>query len=383
MMNLGGTIRECLPSETLAKLRPLLFPIFGITRIADITGLDHLGIPVAICIRPNSKLLSTSQGKAFNKELAQISAIMESIEAWHAENISEATLFASYNQMQREHLVPELNLLLKSTICYENVSDIKVAWIKAKNLIDDQDFYLPYAYYCLDSTRDDGCHGLFPSNSNGLAAGNSYDEALCHALFELIERDCIHDITQLTPLELYPRRVKLDSIDSPNNKLLIERIHKEGLEIYIWDITNKYKVSTFTVEINDSKLVRHLGRFVGYGTHLSKEVALSRAITEAIQCRLTLISGSRDDLMPSLYKNNQNRFTKYSLQENLDYKLCHDDSLPSTFKACVKLLIDKLKDQQISQIIVFDHTREEIGIPVVHVIAPELKHNWRLHRMTV
>jgi ribosomal protein S12 methylthiotransferase accessory factor len=383
MQNLGGTVRECSPDETLAKLQPLLFPVFGITRVADVTGLDDLGIPVAICIRPNSKLLSTSQGKAFDTELAQISAIMESIEAWHAENIPEPSLIASYNQMRQRYSVPNLDFFLESTISYENVEDIQVPWIKAKNLLDNQDIYIPYAYCCLDSTRSDENHCLFPSNSNGLAAGNSYEEALCHALYELIERDCLYQIKQCDIAEFNRRRVKLDSINSSHNRMLIQRIIAKGLEIYIWDLTNEYNVSTFQVEIDDSRHIRDLGQFCGYGTHLLKEVALSRAITEAIQCRLTIISGSRDDLMPCVYENNQNRHANYLPQENLDYQFCQNDSLPSSFQACVNLLIEKLKKQHITQVIVYEHTRPDINIPVVHVIAPELKHDWRSHRMTV
>src|SRR6185369_9334950 len=39
----------------------------------------------------------------------------------------------------------------------------------------------------------------------------------------------------------------------------------------------------------------------GYGAHYLPEVALSRAITEAIQVRITYITGSRDDIFPRAY----------------------------------------------------------------------------------
>ena len=48
-----------------------------------------------------------------------------------------------------------------------------------------------------------------------------------------------------------------------------------------------------------------LGRFspcAGSGCHLSADIALSRALTEAAQSRLTVIAGSRDDLFRSTYE---------------------------------------------------------------------------------
>ena len=40
---------------------------------------------------------------------------------------------------------------------------------------------------------------------------------------------------------------------------------------------------------------------MGYGAHLDEGVALSRAVCEAVQSRLTMISGSRDDLFHRAY----------------------------------------------------------------------------------
>ncbi|MGW8989068.1 hypothetical protein ACWGRF_03920 [Streptomyces zhihengii] len=58
---------------------------FGITRVADLTGLDVIGLPVWTAIRPASKTLSASQGKGAAALLAKLSAVMEAIELWHVE----------------------------------------------------------------------------------------------------------------------------------------------------------------------------------------------------------------------------------------------------------------------------------------------------------
>src|SRR3989442_3209074 len=75
-LDLGGTIRHCTPQETLAPVRPP-FPMFGITRLAHVTGLDRIGIPVWLCIRPNARCLSGSQGKRLDDDLARVSAVPE------------------------------------------------------------------------------------------------------------------------------------------------------------------------------------------------------------------------------------------------------------------------------------------------------------------
>ena len=57
-----GTHRAMDPALTLERIRPHL-PKAGITRIADITGLDDLGIPVVVATRPGSATLAVEAGK--------------------------------------------------------------------------------------------------------------------------------------------------------------------------------------------------------------------------------------------------------------------------------------------------------------------------------
>src|SRR6266581_2284150 len=60
----------------------------GITRIAELTGLDTLGIPVFAAIRPMGLSLSTQQGKGTTALAARVSALMESLETWSAEHLA-------------------------------------------------------------------------------------------------------------------------------------------------------------------------------------------------------------------------------------------------------------------------------------------------------
>ena len=75
-----GTHRLAPPAATLARLRNLT-PAMGITRVANITGLDRIGIPTATACRPNSRALAVSQGKGLDLDEARAGALMESIES--------------------------------------------------------------------------------------------------------------------------------------------------------------------------------------------------------------------------------------------------------------------------------------------------------------
>ena len=62
MAYFGGTKRSVSPETTFARIQPLL-DTYCITRLADITGLDSLGVPVYVAVRPRGRLLQASQGK--------------------------------------------------------------------------------------------------------------------------------------------------------------------------------------------------------------------------------------------------------------------------------------------------------------------------------
>src|SRR5712672_3132168 len=98
-----GTHRMADPSETLARVRPHAARM-GITRLGNITGLDRIGIPVAVAVRPNSRSVSVSQGKGLDLPQAMTSALMEACEGFHAEEIGPIRRL-SYRQLAASQTV--------------------------------------------------------------------------------------------------------------------------------------------------------------------------------------------------------------------------------------------------------------------------------------
>src|SRR6266436_3314109 len=76
--------RACGPDETVSRMKRHLGR-FGITRLAETTGLDCIGIPVWAAVRPNALTLSVCQGKGITDAAAQASALMEAAEVATAE----------------------------------------------------------------------------------------------------------------------------------------------------------------------------------------------------------------------------------------------------------------------------------------------------------
>jgi YcaO-like protein with predicted kinase domain len=124
----AGTHRHAAPQETLERVRPF-FPVLGITRIADITGLDTIGIPVTMVCRPNSRSIVVSAGKALDLTAAKASGVMESIEAFMAERMIAPLTLGSFNDLRFSHLLADVDSLpLRMPTPYHQ--DFPLLWIE-------------------------------------------------------------------------------------------------------------------------------------------------------------------------------------------------------------------------------------------------------------
>ena len=357
-----------------------MFRRIGLTRIADVTGLDCLGIPVAVAIRPCSKSLTTSQGKGTTRALARVSAAMESIEFWHAENPPPPVIMASYEQLCEKGDVKAMDPELFSSGPFSRILDLRfhcTGWVWGQDLVRDAPILVPA--YC--NRLDFDCGSIesiaIRRSSNGLASGNTQAEATCHALYEVVERDAFARWEDLSPRDLDRTEVDVSSIQGTCGEL-IEAFLEANLSVRIWDQTSSIGVPTFYCIIRQSHDLRGLTTFGGHGTHWDRDIAMSRAITEAAQSRLTIITGSRDDTHPWQYDEFQvNAGTELPLSEGSDLK-SFDDCLQPDYRqgheANRSDLVKALVAAGYECVVVVDMAKEEIGIPVVYVHVPGLRH---------
>jgi ribosomal protein S12 methylthiotransferase accessory factor len=373
--DLGGTVRGREAAETLACLTRVL-PAVGITRVADVTGLDRIGIPVAICVRPAARSLSVSQGKGVSRELARVSAVMESLELYHAEHACPPQVVASYSDIRQcaTALDPKA---LKSGIRWRAYHPQKaIGWVRATDLSCGEPVFVPHARLYMESAPLHGDADILSADSNGLASGNDLWEAICHGLYETIERDCDWRWHRLPPSERRRRLLDNETIDSPLLCSLLERFARAEVVPSIWDITSTLGVPAYRCVISGERGWRAVGPCYGAGCHLSAEVALARALTEAAQSRLTYIVGSRDDLFPSVYERRAHGTFEASEPLPIGTRSFHqrdDPPLMATFEEDARYVVQRLVDAGYAQVIVVNHTRPDLGIPVAHIIVPGLQ----------
>ena len=294
----AGTHRARTPEQTLETLSPLLAE-FGVTRVADITWLDDLGIPVYQAARPMSRSLALSQGKGITHDLARISAIMETLESRAAETVSICRLSAAARDLDLPY---DVGRLARPGFA-DLARNARLRWAPAVELRSGAATFLPFDYVSLDwCVQDSWAPVIFPSTSNGLASGNTMAEAMLHGLLEVVER-------ATEPLTDGTRVVARDSIDVPFARHLVEIIDASDSAISVRFDPNPWGICVFSASLRNPAYPRFFG---GHGAHLDPDVALCRAITEAAQSRATHIAGSRDDMGAGTYQ-----FTHYGPREAL------------------------------------------------------------------
>ncbi|WP_206057195.1 YcaO-like family protein [Nitratireductor sp. XY-223] len=372
-----GLQRVCAAEDTLARILPQKHR-FGITRIANVTGLDRIGLPVFLATRPNARSVAVSQGKGMRDSEARASALMEAVEIWHAEHYDRPMRFSSARELACSHRLIDVGRLPAIADGRFNAS-LRMLWAEAVDLMSGDALLVPFEMVHADYTHPvQPGHGCFPASTNGLASGNHPLEAICHGICEVIERDALSIWHHAPPEQQAGRGVDPESVDDPDCKAAIGKIAAAGLEMGVWDITTDIGVATFLCVIRDGAAEPgHIG--IGSGTHLSQGVALRRSLTEAAQTRLNYISGSRDDLMLSEFtargRGEKAGAVGRMLAENGRARRFADapSAENDTLQADLADLLDGLRKAGIDEVAAVDLSRSEFGIPVMRIIIPGLE----------
>jgi ribosomal protein S12 methylthiotransferase accessory factor len=372
-----GTHRAVSPDETVARLRPLL-PALGITRVANVTGLDRIGVPVVMVCRPNSRSVAVSQGKGLTLAAAKASGIMEAAEGFHAERIEQPLRLGSSHELGRTLLLADVEgLPFRRDSRWH--ADLQILWIEATDLNSDERLWVPFevvhSNYTHPLPTGSGC---FAATTNGLASGNHLLEAICHAICEIVERDA----SSLSHHSAKPERdaARLDprSVSDPTCRSVLERIEQAGLSIAIWETTTDIGIAAFECLIADERAAGgHAG--CGAGCHATAEIALLRALTEAVQVRNTYVTGSRDDLRAEEYvpsgrvdRLRQLRQSMASTTPARDFRVVPSHCFDSFDEEC-RWLLGRLAAVGCSRVLAVDLTKPEFGLAVVRVVIPGLE----------
>jgi len=303
---------------------------------------------------------------------------MESVEGWHAENIVLPVRTETFAAFVNEVDVVPLKILPPHGERQPS-DETPIAWIASQELHSNRTVWLPYEMVHTRYTdpRPAG-YGYFPASSNGLASGNSVLEATVHAICEVIERDAISLWHQFGESAVDATSIDTNSIHDPLCVQTLDNLHHASQDSYIWDITADNGVPTyFAVIVDRNSHTKHIG--VGSGTHLSRNVALLRALHEAVQVRTTYIVGARDDITLDEYteggiENKHHFFRQLIEMSSFAQSFGRRRDLDGeTAEIDLHTLLYRLRLTNIEQVFCVNLTKPEFNIPVVRVVIPELE----------
>jgi ribosomal protein S12 methylthiotransferase accessory factor len=369
--------RSRTPQETIAAVDRLRGE-FGITRLADITGLDRVGLPVFQSIRPNAPSVSVSLGKGLDADAARASALMEACEIAHAEAFDLPTLIASTAQLPPDESPHTLNTWPRMR--RRLTRGTKLRWVKARELVTGAPAWVPRELVRIDGLdRDCTDAAYFVRTSNGLASGNVRAEAVLSALCEVIERDALV-LWQAAGL---PRRagtrLVLGTVHDARCQALVRRFAARQIGLAVWDTTGDTGVPCFVARIVDLPGVPHAiaGSFWGAGAHPDRAIAFARAVTEAAQSRLTLIAGARDDLARADYDDEPDALATAldRWEETRAVRRFGDIASlnAATVSSAVAEVVARLRRAGLDRIFIVDLSLPGRGIAVVRAIVPGLE----------
>lgn len=353
-------------------MRPFM-PRYGITRLARQTGLDVLGIPCFAAIRPNARTLSVNMGKGVDDAAAMASAVMEATEYAIAEAPEVEAIRATVDAIRHAgREVFEISPWLPQGHAIPD--DLELSWLEGRDLFSGSSVFAPR-----DALIIGGAETLaeISQSTNGLASGNTLDEATFHALCELVERDATTLWIFKSDAAAGATRLEPSAFADPLVDDLARTVRDAGFNLTLFDQTTAIGLPVIFALLSPAgeATTRYFDLAAGCGCHPVAARAAIRAITEAAQTRVSNIAGARDDFDPAEYHQRLST----SLQSLLTLAgaeprrppagLPMGTSLPALFAHAKGQLVAA----GITRIAAFPLGGDEAGIAVVRLLAHGLE----------
>ena len=402
MLKVDGIDRFVSAADTVASVTAIAKSL-GVTRLADITGLDRVGIPVYSSVVPDSDdNLSVYNGKGTRPIDAKAGALMEAIERQTALKTRLPLVESSFSNLRKSRNVLDprrINRELAASYSQDRI----YSWIEGLDIVSGQPCWVPakLAGYFWHDVPHPACFSL--TDTNGLASGNCREEAICHALCELAERDAwtmvelgAHQMPRERralalgmgkkkgpdDLEMFP------CVDVGSNELLLKFWHA-GLFPSIRDMTSSIGIPAFFASVTDESISGYPMAHSGLGANPNAEVAIRRALLELAQSRCVDIQAVREDILPpgaaaeyfAMHTRRVEVINRESWYFGGSKRLKKLSDVPSnsfaTIEEDLQFLLQRFAACGLDQIIVIDFTPNLITHSVVRVLVPGIE-SWGL-----
>lgn len=403
-----GGHRGLSPEETFQKLERHVSPITGIVSVLRRISMDDPQndlMPAYVTdhnfafVEENlyfmhEHIRGRSGGKGKSEVQARVSALCESIERYAGVfQGDEARLRRKFKDLE-EAIHPNACMRFSDRQFEQRAwwnekfsrfnwvpepfdADREIDWSPVWSLTCHKFRYVPTAYCYYGYSRQERTW-FTRADANGCAAGNSKVEAVLQGFMELVERDSV-------ALWWYNRLkrpgVDLTSFDEPYFQELLAHYQTLNRELWVLDITSDLNIPAFAaISSRNDQPVQDI--MFGFGAHFDPKIALLRALTELNQ--MIPWTGLKPKNRPELREaiewwstatvENQPYLTpdkRLPLKIQSDYPKLWSDDLYTDVLTCVQMAQVKGLET-----LVLDQTRPDIGLHVVKVIVPGLRHFW-------
>lgn len=406
----GGGYRSCPPEETLRRYEHHISPITGVVRslvnpLVGVNDLIHAYVANHSFPREGNDLehlrrvgRPKSFGKGKTDLQAKASCLGEAIERYSGTYTgNELRVKGKYSEMGEAAIHPYA-LMNYSESQYRTRQEWnqqhhliqwvpdpfdeerEIEWTPVWSLTAKDFKYVPtaYCYYGYPLTED---YSFCWPDSNGNATGNTKEEAILQGFMELVERDAVaiwwyNCISKPS--------VDLESFNDPylrNLKIYYKTLHRD---FWVLDITSDLNLPTFAAISRRTNRQEEEILF-GFGTHFDPKIALMRAVTEMNQMVFLSNAGSRRG-KANFARQDMQTWCETARLEDHPYLAPNPRALPKIYSQYPRYWSDDLQTDVLNcveiaakhglETLVLDQTRPDIGMNVVKVIVPGLRHCW-------
>lgn len=362
-----GMHRARPPGETIERMRRLM-PMIGVSEMNEITHIDRVSIPCFATIRP-SALLKVSRyhvTSGITAPQAKVTAMMAALERFASEYRGEPMACASYEEIGITRSVDPRDLFPPRPLEMGE----KVHWTEGWDILNMEQAFVPsnavfHPYDSLGMVKP-----LFPSDTLGLASGNTKEEAILHALCEVIGCDAL---SMAERGRIIKKTLSLE--DRSKAKELLEKFTSAGIEIYLWLLEGRCGIPTVVAAADDPVSRDPLLLVVGAGTHPSPQVAATEALVKVARNRMIQLTGSvrveRDRLVEQIGYERMKRFNRAWFSVGDTINLGDVPDLSSEFiDDDVRVLVDRM-GAHTDRIVLCDLSVHEV--PVIRAVVPRFE----------
>ncbi|NCR43633.1 MAG: TOMM precursor leader peptide-binding protein [Microcystis aeruginosa G13-12] len=401
-----GGHRGTTPEQTVQKYQHLISPVTGV--VTELVRITDPANPLVHTYRAGhsfgsatslrglrNTLKHKSSGKGKTDSQSKASGLCEAVERYSGifqgdEPRKRATLaelgdlaihpeqclcFSDTQYANREALNEQ------ATVAHDWIpqrfdASQAIEWTPIWSLTEQTHKYLPTAmcYYQYPLPPE---HRFARGDSNGNAAGNTLEEAILQGFLELVERDSV-------ALWWYNRlsrpAVDLSSFDEPYFVQLQQFYRENDRDLWVLDLTADLGIPAF-VGVSNRKTGSSERLILGFGAHLDPTVAIIRTLTEVSQIGLeldkvpdeNLKSDAKDWLVNAKLADHPYLLPDATqpLKTAQDYPKLWGDDIYAEVNTCVEIA-----KQAGLETLVIDQTRPDIGLNVVKVTVPGMRHFW-------